>query len=159
MISEAQFFMGRDERYRDELSDEIQANARLTLERLNSALALAAAEGIVPGVDPDTGTAVSSGWRPAAVNGATPNAAPNSTHIGAKACDIRDTPERELARWCLRNQDKLAAIGLWMEDPRWTPSWVHLQIVPPRSGNRVFVPSDAPALAAALPEQLETAHG
>ena len=44
----------------------------------------------------------------------------------------------------------LAEVGLWLEDPRWTfdpkgDHWVHLQTVPPRSGNRVFVPSDAPA--------------
>jgi hypothetical protein len=47
----------------------------------------------------------------------------------------------------------LQEIGLWIENPMWTPTWVHLQIVPPHSGRRIFVPSENPPLAAALPEQ------
>jgi hypothetical protein len=74
------------------------------------------------------------------------------TGCAVDICDV--VPERTLARWCLRNLVFLAEVGLWMEDPRWTPGWVHLQSVPPRSGGRVFIPSAAPALCAALPEQL-----
>jgi hypothetical protein len=40
-----------------------------------------------------------------------------------------------------------------MKDPQWTPSWVHLQSVPPASGDRVFIPAASPALAEKLPEQ------
>ena len=54
----------------------------------------------------------------------------------------------------LQRIDALQEIGLWMEDPQWTPTWVHLQIVPPGSRRRVYIPSSRPPLAARLPEQL-----
>ena len=46
-----------------------------------------------------------------------------------------------------------------MEDPQWTPTWVHLQIVPPGSRRRVYIPSSKPALAAKLPEQNQEGWG
>jgi hypothetical protein len=52
--------------------------------------------------------------------------------------------------------DELALVGLWLEDPRWCPDWVHLQTRPPLSARRVFVPSMAPPKVAPLPEQLLT---
>ena len=96
---------------------------------------------------------MASGWRPAAINDATANAAKLSKHLTGEGIDLRDTGTRDLARWCLRNLDALEEIGLWMEDPQWTPSWVHLQIVPPNSHRRVYCPSSRPPLAARLPEQ------
>jgi hypothetical protein len=38
------------------------------------------------------------------------------------------------------SDELLAAYGLWREAVTSTPSWVHLQSVPPKSGNRTFVP-------------------
>lgn len=77
-----------------------------------------------------------------------------SKHKLGQAVDIYD-PHRQFARWCLRNQDILIAHRLHaMEDPRWTPSWVHLQTQPVASGNFVFIPNSSPPLASALPEQL-----
>jgi hypothetical protein len=146
MISLANYFNGRDRKFPLACNDEIRNNAALTVSRVNRLLGLAAQEGI----ECDT---VNSGWRPLEVNDATANAAKGSKHIKALAVDLRDTPKRDLARWCLRNQKHLESIGLWMEDPRWTPTWVHLQIVPPGSGRRVFVPSIKAPLAAPLPEQ------
>ena len=155
MISLADYWMGRDVEFAADLTDEIVNNAHVLLERVNGLLARAAQDDVEPGVEPDTGTAVSSGWRPKPVNDTIPNAAPTSKHITGLAIDLCDTlPERPLARWCLRNRAVLRELGLWLEDPRWTPTWVHLQSLPPGSGDRVFVPSTAPALAAALPEQL-----
>jgi hypothetical protein len=146
MISLANYFNGRDKKYVRELDDEIRNNAALTVSRVNRLLGIAAEEGI----ECDT---VNSGWRPLAVNDKTSNAAKGSKHIKALAVDLGDSPQRDFARWCLRNLKHLESIGLWMEDPRWTPSWVHLQIVPPGSGKRVFVPSIKAPLAAPLPEQ------
>lgn len=146
--------MGRDKKFPADLTPEIRRNAALLLKRVNRLLEIAAREGIRPSQDVRTGTAVASGWRPKAVNDATPNAGKKSCHVTGQAIDLRDhVPDRALARWCLRSRDRLEEIGLWMEDPRWTPNWVHLQAVPPGSGMRVYVPTTAPALVAALPEQ------
>lgn len=154
MISLEQYWMDRDAEYSADLTEEVRRNAAQLLERVNRLLASAADEQVEPGIDARTGTPVASGWRPKSVNDSTANAGTKSRHTSGLAIDLRDyPPDRSLARWCLRNEDLLEEIGLWMEDPRWTPTWVHLQAVPPGSGRRVYVPSTAPALAAELPEQ------
>jgi len=135
------------------MTDAIVRNASDLLGRVNLFLTWASADGVQPALDAATGTHVASGWRPREVNDATSNAAARSNHIFGNAIDLRDTSGRDLARWCLRNEDDMAEIGLWMEDPRWTPSWVHLQRVPPKSGRRVYIPSSSPPKCAALPEQ------
>ncbi|MFA6921269.1 MAG: hypothetical protein WC216_05455 [Gallionella sp.] len=153
MISIEQYFMGRDQLYSNECGTDICQNAEKTVNAINKLLELSARDGIQPGIDPVSRNFVSSGWRPAALNVATCNAAAHSKHIDALACDLRDTSDRALARWCLVNLDTLAQLGLWMENPQWTPSWVHLQIIPPGSGNRVYIPSSAPPRCDPLPEQ------
>lgn len=153
MITLEQYWMGRDKAYTAELTHAIRDNAVTLLDRINLLLSWANADGVRPGIDMHTMTEVSSGWRPKAVNDKTANASAGSKHKTGCGIDIRDTPDRQLARWCLRNQDALVEIGLWMEDPRWTPTWVHLQSVAPNSGRIVYVPSNAPPLMAALPEQ------
>jgi hypothetical protein len=154
MISLEQYWMGRDRKYAAQLTPEIPGNAGILIERVNNVLVRAAADDILPGLDRNTGTPVASGWRPKNVIDATANAGRTSKHIIGCAIDLWDTlPDRALARWCLRNRRLLEESGLWMEDPQWTPSWVHLQSLPPGSGNRVFIPSTLPALAAMLPEQ------
>lgn len=145
--------MGRDSAYAGEVTAGLRTNAAKTVDRVNLLLERAAAEGIEPAIDAKSASQVASGWRPRAVNEATSNAAKSSTHIVGLAVDLRDTPDRDLARWCCRNLGELEELGLYMEDPQWTPTWVHLQIVPPHSGRRVYVPSTAPAMVAALPEQ------
>ena len=129
--------MGRDLKY--PCSDEIKTNALETIKRTNELK-------LIYGIKEDI---VASGWRPSAVNDATCNAAKGSTHLTGQALDTKD-PNRRFAKWCLQNLHELEEIGLWMEDPRWTPTWVHLQTVPPRSGKRVYVPSTKPALAPPL---------
>jgi hypothetical protein len=146
MITLDAYWMGRDKKHAQDLTIEIVNNAALTVSRINRLLGLAAQDG----VECET---VSSGWRPLAINDKTANAAKLSKHLKALAVDLRDNESRDVARWCLRNLKQLESIGLWMEDPRWTPTWVHLQIVPPGSGRRVFVPSIKAPLAAPLPEQ------
>lgn len=153
MINAVQYYMGRDVSHFNELTDEIRRNAETTVRLVNELLAEAAREGIKPGVAGLGGQVITSGWRPASLNRCTEGAAPGSKHILGLACDLFDTVNSDLARWCLRNPGVLERIGLWMEDPRWTPTWVHLQIVPPHSGRRIYIPSSAPPKRAPLPEQ------
>ena len=65
--------------------------------------------------------------------------ASKSKHLIGAACDISD-PKGELAAWCLANEKRLAEIGLWMEHPSVTKTWMHFQILPPKSGKRFFLP-------------------
>jgi len=147
MISVKQYFMDRDRVYADQLTPEIKTNALRTTAKVNSALGLFARDtGIVL-------SQVASGWRPLGVNCETANAAEHSRHITADAEDVRDTENRDFARWCCRNQAVLAKISLWAERFEWTPTWVHLQTVPPLSGARIYRPSMAPPRCVRLPEQ------
>jgi hypothetical protein len=141
MIDLKAFYCGRDITCSGELTDEIRCNAADTVERANVLLERAGFAQVCT---------VNSGWRPRQINAATPNASATSHHLTGRAVDLPD-PDRALAKWCVNNLAALAEVGLWLEDPRWTydengEHWVHVQTVPPRSGNRVFVPSDAPAL-------------
>jgi hypothetical protein len=159
MITVDEYWMGHDREHASDLTPEIAGNAHVLIERVNAVLSRAAADNVFPAADARGGSVVASGWRPRAVNNAAAHANRTSRHIIGCAIDLRDSlPERPLARWCLRHLDLLVAAGLWMEDPQWTPSWVHLQSVPPASGDRVYVPSSRPALVARLPEQRDP-HG
>lgn len=156
MISYEDYLMGREKKYRHEITQDMEENAGMLLARVNLLISWAAADGVFPGIDSKTGTHVASGWRPTEINARTSNAGKASKHITMQGIDVQDTPDRTLARWCLRNLASLEEIGLWMEDPQWTGGadpWVHFQSVPPGSGRRVYVPSSAPPLAEKLPEQ------
>ena len=65
--------------------------------------------------------------------------APKSHHLTGEAVDIQDT-DAKLVTWVKANMDLMIKIGMWFEDFGHTPGWVHFQIVPPASGNRVFIP-------------------
>lgn len=82
---------------------------------------------------------VNSGWRPKFHNAIIPNAAPNSKHISGQAIDIAD-PEGALDDYLMAHPQRLLDHDLYMEHPLATKGWCHLQNVPPRSGNRVFIP-------------------
>src|SRR5271165_3150205 len=66
----------------------------------------------------------------AAVGGAT-----HSNHITGSAADLTYTPE--LAAFLQAN---LETLDYYMEDPGHTPTWRHVQLEPPGSGHRVFIP-------------------
>lgn len=136
MITLQTYWMDRDATHAAELTEEINRNAQVTVAKCNELLTRAGRSDL---------DSVRSGWRPQGVNDATRNAAANSRHLTAQAVDLPDD-DRTLAEWCVDNLEVLDEIGLWMEDPRWTPTWVHLQTIPPKSGRRVYVPSSAPAL-------------
>lgn len=65
--------------------------------------------------------------------------APKSRHLLGAACDIADG-DGSLKKWVKANISLLETIGLWCEDFASTPSWLHVQIIPPKSGNRFFIP-------------------
>lgn len=81
---------------------------------------------------------IASGYRPIALN-LKVGGASSSKHITCNAIDIKDRDSR-FANWCLANLKELEELDLYMEDPKATPTWVHLQRLPPASGNRVFLP-------------------
>ena len=141
MISEAAFWKGRDTEYAEELTDEIRRNAEVTLAKVNELLERSGFKSI---------DSLNSGWRPRAVNEATSNAATGSKHLTGQAADIPDSGH-VLASWCVDNLDVMEEIGLWMEDPRYTPTWFHVQTVPPKSGRRVFIPRLGPPVDDSIP--------
>lgn len=147
MLTLTDYWMGREVKYGRELTYDIIANANVLLDRVNALLGVFSDE---TGIEIEQ---VASGWRPKGINDATANAAASSRHLTGEAIDLRDTADRALARWCLSHLQALEELGLWMEDPQWTPTWVHLQIRPPRSERRVYIPSTKPALVAKLREQ------
>lgn len=134
MITLSDYWMGRHDKYSLELTDTIIGNAMTLLARANL---------LISSFREATGDTeqrhVTSGWRPAEVNAATPNAAPKSRHMTGEAVDIAD-PEGDLDQWCIENPLRLEDIGLWQEHPSATKGWCHLQSVPPKSGRRVFFP-------------------
>lgn len=141
MISLDDYFMGRRKQYPMSVTPELVANATRMVDLANKLLARALTYGVHVPTNPNTGSQVSSGWRPQAVNSATLNAAPNSKHMTGQAIDLYD-PDGDLDEWLMtgEGQAALTAIGLWMEHPSSTKTWSHVQTIPPRSGRRVFYP-------------------
>lgn len=62
-----------------------------------------------------------------------------SSHLYGCAVDIAD-PKGELKKWLETRWGELVNCGLYMENPKATPTWVHLQTYAPKSMNRVFNP-------------------
>ena len=81
---------------------------------------------------------ITSGYRPAAHNAAI-GGATKSAHMTCQAIDILDTDNVRMD-WLVENQDILEDLDLYMESGNYTPTWVHLQTRPTRSGNRIFIP-------------------
>lgn len=129
----------RDQRYAAELTQEIRDNAVDTVKRANLLLGHLVQDGVQIECNPDTGSPVSSGWRPPEVNAGTPGAALRSKHMTGNAVDLYD-PEGALDDWCMEHQQVLADIGLWLEHPSSTKGWCHVQRLPPGSYKRVFYP-------------------
>ena len=89
--------------------------------------------------NPATGSGVSGktfgGFRPQSC----PQGAPNSSHKEGTGVDRYD-PKGEIDAWCMKNQGRLAARGIYIEHPSATPGWSHWTTRAPRSGNTVFYP-------------------
>lgn len=65
--------------------------------------------------------------------------AKKSNHLTGCACDIIDS-DGKLKKYLRANIAVLEECDLYAEDFDSTPTWVHLQTNPPKSGNRVFKP-------------------
>lgn len=128
MITLADYWMGRDAKYPDDLTVEIEGNAVELIDRVNFLLKSFGEQ-----------RKVNSGWRPPEVNAKTAGAAVKSKHMLGLAVDLAD-PEGDLDEWCLENESELVRLQLWQEHPSATKGWCHLQSVPPKSGKRVFYP-------------------
>lgn len=136
MITLTDYKMGRDKQYPKEWTPELEKNAKELLDKVNMFL-------LKLGVKK---AKVNSGWRPAAINDATSNAAKSSTHMTGKGIDLGDA-DGKLWELVVKNLEEAKRLGLYFEDKRWTSTWVHIQCVPPKSGNRIYIPSSAPAPA------------
>lgn len=127
-----EYYMGRDKKFASDLTDDLKKNAIDLLERVNQLLEHHAGF-------KDSELIVSSGWRPPAVNAVTGGASRRSKHMTCQAIDLSDR-NRRISKWCLDNLSRLEEEGLYLEDPAHTPTWCHLQSVPPKSKRRVFKP-------------------
>lgn len=148
MISVAQYFLDKNPPMQH------MANAVELLRHVNALLECAATDDCYENeIDPDTGTQISGakggsgdgGYRAADSK----TGAPKSNHKTGQAVDVCDT-KRLLAQWCVDHQEDLDRHGLYCEDFRWSPVWVHLQSVAPASKKRIYIPSTKPPLAPAL---------
>ena len=125
-ISKSEILMGREVQY--PLNPEQQKNLDILLVKMNK---VRDAYG--------KPMSVSSGYRPAAINAGVSGAAKNSSHTLCMACDIKD-PDGSVRKWVLANLQLMKDLGLWIEDFRWTPTWVHFQIRP--ASRRIFMAYD-----------------
>lgn len=118
--------------FKKEVTPELLANLQKTADIVNQFLKHV---GIVNEI-------VSSGWRPSSVNEQTANAAKKSNHILGLAVDLKDV-NHAIFNAILKpeNLEKAQELGIYFEDPRATKTWIHMQIVPPKSGKRIFKPN------------------
>lgn len=130
-------------KYASEYTPEIEQNAQETMRRINLIV-----DKYVEMTGKPAPTVFASGWRAAAVNEHTSNAAVGSKHLRALAGDVKDNQEGSFAWWCFNHREDVMAlpeIDLYMEHPAATvinhpTPWCHLQIVPPGSKARAYFP-------------------
>jgi hypothetical protein len=79
---------------------------------------------------------VSSGYRDSDTNKRV-GGSKRSSHLLCMAIDFFDK-DGALAKYCLDNLSILEELGLYMEDPKYTKGWVHLQTR--ATSQRVFIP-------------------
>lgn len=135
IISLDKYLMGRQNQYPTEYTDTVKQNAERLLEKVNALLHEL-------GIDV---AEVSSGWRPAAINAATPNAAKKSYHTLALAIDIKDDKNQTLGKLIASKPELLKKYDLWLEDLSSTKgvysNWCHLDLaVRADRPSRIFKP-------------------
>lgn len=139
IITVDDYLMGREALYPAEYTAEIKVNAGRTVDAVNKLLYRLEVAKVPLEKNPQTGSIVSSGWRPPQINGQVKGAAVRSKHMQALACDLYD-PEGVIDDWLLAFLPANRELGLWMESPACTKGWAHVQTVPPASGKVVFFP-------------------
>lgn len=136
MITVDEYFSQHGIGHEDEWTDEIQNNVEILLGHVNAMLD-----------EFGENRGLRSGWRPKSVNDRIPNASRKSKHITGQAVDIEDDDGRlkefALARDTEQGYTTLERYGLYAEYGDATPTWLHVQIIPPGSGKRVYYPNAA----------------
>lgn len=135
LITREKYLKGRDKTYSNEWSTTLSKNTDKTISIINAFL---------KDIGVDWDVQVSSGWRPTSINQSVSGAALSSNHIRCLAVDIVDLAPFPLMKLILDNLDKAEKHGIYFEDFNYTPSWVHCQVVPPKSGNRIYIPNSNP---------------
>ena len=110
-----------------ELTASVIKNAKTLLERVNALLVH---------LNIDT-VSVSSGFRPSTINQRVKGAAAKSAHMSGEAIDLFD-PDGALKK--LVTKALLIKFDLYREDSTASPTWMHLQSRPTKSGKRIFLP-------------------
>ena len=128
MITLQDYYMGREVIYSKDLTTEVMQNAERLIALVNDLLKVFGEQ-----------RKVNSGWRPKKLQMEINPRAPNSKHITGDAIDLEDR-NGKFKLWCVAHADVLETHGLYMEHPKATPTWVHLQQVAPKSGKVIFVP-------------------
>ncbi len=111
---------------------EQAANLTILLERLQALESEYVKHGGMP-------FHVNSGLRSVADQQRINPSAMHSKHLTGAAADVSD-PDSRLWTFVIDNMPVVEAIGLWMEDKKSTPTWVHFQCQAPKSGHRIFIP-------------------
>lgn len=131
MITLAQYFIGR------EASLDVQDNARLLLDKVNTLLLAADSAGLDLPINNKTRSRISGenegGFR-------LQNCCQGSvlsSHKEGKGVDVYD-PDGTLDAWL--DDDKLETFSLYREHPDSTRGWCHLTTRAPHSGRRTFYP-------------------
>jgi hypothetical protein len=132
MITEQQYWMGRDKKYANELTDDIKRNATELMRRVNALLNDIT---VLTGMRFDD-IVISSGWRPAAINANTKGAAKKSLHMTGRALDIADA-DHILYTLIMKHVDLLHKHKLWMESMLSAPNWVHLDMSEARVDRKI----------------------
>lgn len=116
-ITKAEILMGRDKTYAVDYTQEISDNIDKLLPALNL---FREAYGIA--------MVVSSGWRPESINKSVGGAS-KSNHMIGLACDFKDH-DGKITEFALKmdQEGKLKEWGLWLENPKNTPGWCHLDV-------------------------------
>ena len=111
----------------EELTPELQANAEELLKRVN----IFREKYGIP-------MYVNSGYRSVEHN-ASIKGAKDSAHCECQAIDFKDS-DGKLFEFIKNNPKILEECDLYMENPGWTGTWIHLQSRAIPSGHRVFIP-------------------
>jgi hypothetical protein len=137
LITPDDYLKRRDIIYYEDWNKKLEKTMLTTLEKINNFLK----EIHINDVQ------VTSGWRPQQLNDSIKNAAVKSKHITCEAVDLLDMKPFLLMHAILENLIAAEIHGVYFEDFRYTPTWVHIQVTPPKSGQRIFIPSSNEPLA------------
>lgn len=107
-----------------EITNSVNQNAKEFLYRVNNLLK-----------DLKLTARFSSGFRTTRSNSTLSNAAKKSKHTTGQAGDLEG---QAVGKMLLKFPEFLEEHDLCMEHPDCTPTWTHLQSVPPKSGKRIF---------------------